>query len=90
MKVSEAFLKQLSGYGLTTAHIIYRLPDYRDILQTYVWQDYDVAPDFPHMKKFLDFWEKNLEGKLFRVQYSHQSLIGANEWRKRDGEFYLH
>lgn len=90
MKVSDAFLKQLSGYGLTTAHIIYRLPDYRDILQTYVWQNYDLAPDFPHMKKFLEFWEKNLDGRLFSVRFSHQSLIGASEWQKRDGEFYLH
>lgn len=29
---------QLKGYGVTTAHILYRMPDHPAILQTYVWQ----------------------------------------------------
>lgn len=37
----------LRGYGLTTAQIFYRMPDHPLVLQTYVWQDYDLAPDFP-------------------------------------------
>ncbi|MDB5224824.1 MAG: Usg family protein, partial [Candidatus Adlerbacteria bacterium] len=42
--VSKDFRRQLEGYGLTTADICYRLPDYRDILQTYIWQGYDMHP----------------------------------------------
>jgi uncharacterized protein Usg len=48
--VSTAFIKQLEGYGLTTAEILYRMPDHLDILQIYLWQDYVVAPDFPELK----------------------------------------
>ena len=87
MRVSPEFERQMSGYGLTTAHILYRLPDFQSVLQSYVWQEYDIAPDFPVMKKFLAFWEKNLDGPLHSVRYCHKSLIGPSEWRTIDGEF---
>lgn len=90
MKVSPEFELQLKGYGLTTAHILYHMPDFRSVLQTYVWQDYDIAPDFPHMRKFLDFWSQNLDGPLHSVRYCHQKLIRPGEWSHIDGEFTLH
>ncbi|EGF93484.1 protein usg [Asticcacaulis biprosthecium C19] len=90
MRVSPEFRLQMQGYGLTTAHILYHMPDFRSVLQTFVWQDYDIAPDFPHMRKFLDFWEQNLDGPLHSVRYNHQRLIRPGEWRAVDGEFTLH
>ena len=51
--VSKDFRKQVLGYGLTTAEIVYRRPDRRWLLQTYVWQDYDMFPNFPALKDFL-------------------------------------
>ena len=81
---------QLKGYGLTTAYILYRLPDHPIILQTYVWQHYDLAPDFPEMRDFLKFWEEKLDGPLHSVRYVHHKLIGASEWRTLKGEFILH
>ena len=56
----QDFACQLRGWSLTTAEIMYRMPDYREILQTYIWQDYDLAPKFPKLIKFLDFWSHNL------------------------------
>lgn len=84
------FELQLAGYGITTAHILYRIPDFESVLQTYVWQQYDLAPDFPEMRKFLEFWEETLDGPLHSVRYTHKRLIGPNEWRKVSGEFKLH
>ena len=55
--VSKDFSKQVLGYGLTTAEIVYRRPDRHWLLQTYVWQDYDLFPNFPALKDFLAFWE---------------------------------
>lgn len=81
---------QLKGYGLTTAHIFYRMPDHPTILQTYLWQDYDLAPEFPQMNHFLKFWEETLEGPLHSVRYFHRKLIGPGEWRALKGEFILH
>ncbi|KAA0685332.1 aspartate-semialdehyde dehydrogenase [Neorhizobium sp. P12A] len=90
MHFSSDLERQLNGYGLTTAHILYRIPDFESVLQTYVWQDYDLAPDFPEMHRFLDFWRDSLDGPLHSIRYTHQRLIGPNEWRRVEGEFKLH
>ena len=50
--VSKDFRKQVLGYGLTTAEIVYRRPDRHWLLQTYVWQDYDMFPNFPALEGF--------------------------------------
>ena len=90
MQFASDLERQLNGYGLTTAHILYRIPDFESVLQTYVWQDYDLAPDFPEMHKFLHFWQTRLDGPLHSVRYTHRRLIGPNELRRVEGEFKLH
>jgi len=87
---SRAFELQLKGYGLTTAEIHYRLPDHPSFLQLYIWQEYDLAPTFPELKGFLDFWSKDLEGPLHSVRIVHQHLITPREWRAVDGIISLH
>jgi uncharacterized protein Usg len=78
----ESGLKaQLNGFSLTTAEILYRLPDHPSLLQSYIWQEYDVAPRFPRLKSFLDFWTAKLDGKLFRVTVAHSELIRPAELR---------
>lgn len=89
LKVSSDFMKQMSGYGLATAEILYRLPDYPRLLQSYIWQDYDIAPDFPTLLRFLNFWTKKLDGPLHSVRIGHTALIKPAEFRAVDGEFRL-
>lgn len=79
----------LRGYGLTTAQILYRMPDHHGLLQVFIWQHYDLAPKFPALLAFLDFWRETLDGPLHSVSYTHRHLISANEWRKVDGEILL-
>ena len=88
--VSRDFIRQLEGYGLTTANILYRLPDHPKILQTYIWQEYDVAPRFPVLLEFLEFWKRELAGPLHSVQVCHGHLIRPAEIRTIDTEFALH
>jgi uncharacterized protein Usg len=88
--VSKDFRKQVLGYGLTTAEIIYRRPDRYWLLQTYVWQDYDMFPNFPALQDFLAFWQEKLEGRLFSVTVAHSKLIKPAELRAVDGVFRLH
>jgi uncharacterized protein Usg len=88
--VSEDFKRQLEGYGLTTARILYRLPDHRRLLQSYVWQDYDMWPEFPVLGRFLDFWRRELDGPLHSVTVAHARLIKPSEFRQVGGEFRLH
>jgi uncharacterized protein Usg len=90
MKASPEFRKQLEGYGLTTAEILYRMPDHPALLQSYIWQDYDLFPDFPVLKTFLDFWTSSLDGPLFKVTVGHCRLIKPAELKALDGEFHLH
>lgn len=87
--MDAAFARQISGYSLTTAHILYRLPDHPSFLQTYVWQDYDLAPEFPELKRFLDFWRRELEGPLHSVRVACKGLISPAECRTLAGEFGL-
>ncbi len=88
--MDQAFIRQMAGYALTTAEILYRLPDHRDLLQSYVWQDYDLAPRFPKLTDFLDFWESNLEGPLYRVRVAHKELISPSDFSFVAGELRLH
>ncbi|MGG7566058.1 usg protein [Rhodovulum sp. DZ06] len=89
-KVDEDFRKQLAGYSLATAEITYRLPDARRILQTFTWQDYDIAPKFPRLQAFLDFWDRELDGPLHSVRLVHHALIGPKELRYVTAEYQLH
>jgi uncharacterized protein Usg len=57
----------LTAPRMTTAEIVYHLPDHPHVLQSFVWQQLDVAPDFPGLKKFLEFWSRSLDGKLHSV-----------------------
>jgi uncharacterized protein Usg len=90
MKVSPQFRRQLEGWSLTTAEILYRMPDHPAILQSYIWQDYDVAPEFPALRKFLDFWERTLEGPLHSVSVGHCKLIKPADLKVLDAQFKLH
>jgi uncharacterized protein Usg len=84
------FRRQLEGYGLTTANILYRLPDHPAMLQTFVWQHYDLAPAFPELQRFLDFWRREIEGPLHSVTVAHQKMISPAECRMVTEEFRLH
>ncbi|MGQ0674631.1 MAG: usg protein [Rhodospirillales bacterium] len=72
---------QLRGYRLTTAEILYRLPDHPVVLQSFIWQNLDLAPRFPVLNKFLEFWEKNIEGRLHSVTVANTRLITPGELR---------
>ena len=71
----------LRGWRLTTAEILYHLPDHPDLLQSYVWQALDLTPDFPALKRFLDFWEKKIEGRLHSVKICQAKLVKPSEVR---------
>lgn len=67
--------RQLKGYRLSTAEITYHMPDHPGLLQIFIWQHYDIAPKFPELRKFLDFWRDNLDGPLHSVRVAHAELL---------------
>lgn len=80
---------KLRGYRLTTAEILYHMPDHPRVLQTFVWQDLDIAPGFPVLNKFLRFWETSIEGRLHSVRVAARGIIADAELRMAGGEFTL-
>lgn len=84
------FERQLAGYGLTTATILYRMPDHRHLLQTFIWQHYDMAPHFPELRHFLEFWREKLDGPLHSVTVAHSRLLQPAQIRTVDGELTFH
>jgi uncharacterized protein Usg len=78
--MANQIYQQLQGYRLTTAEILYHLPDHPGVLQSYVWQDLDIAPRFPVLQKFLDFWVREIDGKLHSVRVASTGLIQPARW----------
>ena len=80
----------LNDYRLTTAEILYHLPDHPAILQSYIWQELDIAPKFPVLNKFLAFWESKLDGKLHSVKVASAKLVVPARFVYCKGELNLH
>jgi uncharacterized protein Usg len=76
--------EDMQDYRLTTAEILYQIPEYPDLLQSYLWQSLDRIPDFPKLNDFLSSWEKDLEGKLHSVRIGYVGIIQPEEWRYAD------
>jgi uncharacterized protein Usg len=90
MQAYTELQKRLAGYRLTTAEILYHMPDHPGVLQSFVWQELDIAPGFPVLRRFLDFWVREIEGKLHSVRVAHASLITPAEWRHAQHFRHLH
>lgn len=80
----------LRDYRLTTAEILYHFPDHPALLQSYVWQELDLAPKFPTLTRFIDFWNRELDGKIHSVKVMHSELITPHEFRMVNGTFRIH
>ena len=89
MTVSELRLA-LKGYRLTTAEILYHMPDHPALLQTFVWQELDIAPRFPVLNKFLKFWSSNLDGRLHSVRVGTCGILCLLDVRHVGAELTLH
>jgi uncharacterized protein Usg len=84
------FLTGRGGYGLATANILYRMPEHPSLLQSFVWQFYDVAPDYPRLVRFLDFWSAEIEAVIHSVEVAHREIASAAELRHARFEGKIH
>ncbi len=81
---------QMKDYRLTTAEILYHMPDHPGLLQTFVWQDLDIAPQYPVLSKFLAFWKRELAGPVHSVRVGSAKLITPGSTRHTGAMLYLH
>ncbi|MFZ5609156.1 MAG: Usg family protein [Pseudomonadota bacterium] len=81
---------RLLGYRTATAEVLYHLPEHPHVLQTFVWQTLDLAPRFPRIHRFLDYWVRNIDGVLHSVRLASACLAAPRELTFVDGEFRVH
>lgn len=82
--------RQLDGYRLVTASILYHLPDHPRLLQEFIWQHYDKAPKYPELQRFLAFWERQIDGRLHSVRVGAADLLTPGRWQAVQGQWTLH
>lgn len=82
----------VAGFSLVSLHIYYGMPDFPSIINLFAHQLYDIAPRFPLVHDFLDFWARDIEAPLREVVVGAVPLIALarNEgWRRVDAELRL-
>ncbi|MBC6405995.1 MAG: Usg family protein [Rhodospirillales bacterium] len=77
MHANRDLPRQLEGYRLATAEILYYMPDHPGVLQTFVWQHYDLAPSYPRLNRFLDYWRREIDAVLNSVTVGRRQIIAA-------------
>ena len=58
-------ITQLNNYRLTTAEIIYHLPDHPQLYKATSGRSM-IFPQFPELYKFLEFWTKSWMGNFIQ------------------------
>ena len=76
--------KLLKRYCLTTAEVLYRIPDYPNLLQRLIWQALDLPLDYPTLVKFLNYWDRNLDGTIYSVSVASHNLVKPAAMRRVD------
>jgi uncharacterized protein Usg len=67
--------RQLRGERLTTAEVLYYMPDHPAFLQRFLWQTLDVSPDYPRIHRFLGFWRNEIQAVIHSVTVSAVGLV---------------
>ena len=79
---------RLNGWRLATAEVLYYMPDHPALLQSFVWQTLDIAPSYPRIHKFLDFWKREIEAVIHSVTLASGELLAPAPVKRAD--FLLH
>ena len=90
MTSNDEFLRQLRGERLTTASVLYYMPDSPALLQEFVWQTLDLAPEFPRIHRFLGFWRREIEAVIHSVTVASAGLVRPARLRLVDEFCALH
>ncbi len=80
---------ELKGWRMVTAEIIYHLPDYPGILQTFVHQALDHPPSLPRLRRFLDYWKFEIEGPIAQVRIGIAGHLAPRELHHIKGVWHL-
>jgi uncharacterized protein Usg len=85
---SELF-EQLRGGRLTTAEVLYYMPDHPSLLQSFIWQTLDYAPGYPRIARFLDYWRREIDAAIHSIRVGQADEARAAQWKSADAFFRL-
>lgn len=75
---NEDMRLRLQGFRLTTANVLYYIPDHPRLIQSFTWQTLDLAPQYPRIRKFLDFWRAEICAVIHSIEIaSNEGLAPA-------------
>jgi len=63
-------------YRLTTVEIFYHSFDNPEELRSLTWQDYDLAPDYPELRRFLTYWSRHIDGVVHSIRVAGKENSG--------------
>jgi uncharacterized protein Usg len=69
------FVAQLRGGRLTTAEVLYYMPDHPVLLQRFLWQTIDLSPEYPRVRRFLEFWRREIDAVIHSVNVSAAGIV---------------
>jgi uncharacterized protein Usg len=87
METDELSLR-LQGWRLATAEVLYYMPDHPSLLQSFMWQTLDLAPSYPRLHKFLDFWRREIDAVIHSVRLATGEDLAAP--RISNGQIFRH
>ena len=54
-------------WTVATVQVVYYIPDHLHIVNEFMWQTEDQLPEYPRITRFLDYWDKHIDGPIKEV-----------------------
>ncbi len=82
--IEDEMRLRLNGWRLATAEVLYYMPDHPTLLQSFVWQTLDLAPSYPRIHRFLDFWRREIDAVIHSVQLASGETLAPARVNRAD------
>jgi len=80
----EELTLRLQGWRLATAEVLYYMPDHPSLLQSFMWQTLDLAPSYPRIHKFLNFWKSEIDAVIHSVRLASGETLAPPRMNTAD------
>ncbi|HEX8899845.1 hypothetical protein [Vitreimonas sp.] len=81
---TDEFSLRLKGWRMATAEVLYYMPDHPSLLQSFMWQTLDLAPSYPRIHKFLDYWRREIDAVIHSVRLATGETIAPPKLNTAD------
>lgn len=75
---------ELMSTQIVVVNVTYFRPDYRSILQEFIWSTDDVVPELKRVHRFLTFWKNNIDAVIHNVEIA---IPDQHTWRNANWYF---